>query len=1083
MRGFAGFIVKNRLGVLALSLVVTLILGLQLRHLNVVVDADELLPKNHPFVLVTERVEALFGNRFTVVIGITARDGDVYTPEILDKVIRVTEALAATPGVTQANLQSLAARQAKDIVGTPEGLQVSRLLERKPADLASARAVATRLAANPIYRDILVSRDGRTAAIYAEFKKDPAGFGAVMAKVNAAVAPVRDPTVDIAIAGQPAFLAAIETYSKRMALLLPLAIVLIGLIHLEAFRTVQGLVLPLVTAILAMVWALGIMTLAGQHLDPFNNITPILILAVAAGHAVQVLKRYYEEYRRLRQAGVIDPREANRQAVVSSIQQVGPVMLAAGSIAALSFMSLAIFPIQSIRGFGIFAGIGIFSIVVVELTFTPALRAMLPPPGDRETNAEKAQTLWDRLAKFLGGQVAEARGRRRIAAIWVVVVAALAVGAGLVRVDNSLRGFIGAGQVVRKDDHALNAALAGSNTFYVLVEGAKDDAIKDPAVLRGIEATQAFLAREANIGRSVSIVDHLKQINQALNGGDPMAYRLPTDRDTISQFLLLYSISGEPGDFDGVVDYPYRNAIIQAFVKTDSSAYVASLNERILPVIRANFPPGVTVRLGGSVTTPTAMNEVMVSGKLKNIAQISLVVFVIATLLFRSPLLGALIVVPLGATALAVFGIMGLAGIPLQIATATVCALAIGIGADYAIYLTYRLREELRNQADEREAILAAFASSGKAVMFVATAVAGGYAVLMLSPGFNVHFWLGLLVGLAMVVAAASTLTLFAALLVALRPRAVFPARAPAATSPPRALRRGVAAVLALALGAGALALPHPVHAAAPAAKKARARPAKPPKAAKPAPPPAPIPVDPVAVMTDSSRATKVFKSTSAARFTLTNKAGQARVRDTTGLSALKPDGQNNRRLIRFNTPADIAGTSVLTVENAGAEDDIWIYLPALKKVRRLTAANKKDAFVGTDFSYGDILGQPVEEWTHKFLRNETVAGAPVRVIESLPRDPSVAANSGYGRRVSWIRVSDAAPVKAEYYDLQGALLKVYAASDIRLVDPAHKRVQAMRQQMTNVQTGHTTLIEYTGFDTDMAIADARFLPRTLDQR
>src|SRR4051812_5311204 len=120
MRRFAEFIVRRRYAVLALSIAVTVALGLQLRNLNVIVDADELLPKGHPFVQVTERVEALFGNRFTVVVGITAKDGDVYTPQILDKVIKVTEALAATPGVTPGNLQSLAARRAKDIAGTPE---------------------------------------------------------------------------------------------------------------------------------------------------------------------------------------------------------------------------------------------------------------------------------------------------------------------------------------------------------------------------------------------------------------------------------------------------------------------------------------------------------------------------------------------------------------------------------------------------------------------------------------------------------------------------------------------------------------------------------------------------------------------------------------------------------------------------------------------------------------------------------------------------------------------------------------------------------------------------------------------------
>src|SRR4029079_14600869 len=190
----------------------------------------------------------------------------------------------------------------------------------------------------------------------------------------------RDGTVDIHVGGLPVFVAEGERYSQRMAFLFPLAVLITGLIHYEAFRTVQGLVLPLVTALLAVVWGLGVMRLAGVPMDVFNGTTPILILAVAAGHAVQILKRYYEEYHRLRETGAFAPREANRAAVVESIARIGPVMLTAGSVAALGFLSLIVFEITTIRTFGVFTGLGILSALVLEMTFIPALRSLLPAP-------------------------------------------------------------------------------------------------------------------------------------------------------------------------------------------------------------------------------------------------------------------------------------------------------------------------------------------------------------------------------------------------------------------------------------------------------------------------------------------------------------------------------------------------------------------------------------------------------------------------------------------------------------------------------------------------------------------------------
>ena len=1051
MTKYANFIVNNRVIVLVVSLLFTVIAGFQLRNLTVIVDADELLPRDHPFVEVTEKVQALFGNRYTVVIGVTPKAGDVFTPAILAKVIKVTDALIATPGVTPGNIQSLAAPRAKDIAGNSDGLLVSRLLDHAPANRAEAQEIKTRLAANPQYRDVLVSKDGRSASIYVEFKKDAKGFGDVMKKVEAAIAPIRDSSVSVQVAGQPVFLGKLETFSKRMAWLLPIAILLIGLIHLEAFRTVQGLLLPLVTAILALVWSLGIMTVAGVHLDPFNNVTPILILAVAAGHAVQMLKRYYEEYDRLRVDPAMDPKVASRAAVVGAIVRVGPVMLAACSIAALSFSSLIVFDIQAIRTFGIFCGLGIVAIAVVELTFTPALRAILPPPKPREASAEKAITAWDKVAAFFARQVDTPIARQRVFMAAFAGCAILAAGASQVHINNSLRSFFSETLPERQDDHALNLAMAGTNTFYVLVEGKSDNAIKDPAVLRAMERTQAFLAAQPEVGHTLSIVDMLKQINRGMNGGSAAAGTLPTSADLVSQYLLLYSMSGEPGDFDGLVDYPYRNAIIQAFVKTDSSVFVANLNQKILPVIKANFPDTVTVRLGGSVTTPTAMNEVMVNGKIKNVIQIFVAVFAIAALLFRSAQLAGLILVPLAMTLLAVFGVMGFSGIPLQIATSTMAALAIGIGADYAIYLTWRLREELRAQPDERAAIAATYASAGKAILFVASAVAGGYAVLMASVGFNVHIWLGLLTVASMIVAALSTLTLYAALLLTVRPKVIFPADTSASVPAKLTAQMAVIAGMLIFTGLGYVS-----------AARAQA-------------------VDAAKLMADSLRVTKVVRSAAVGRFVLTNADGQSRVRLTTSISQLLPDGVNNRRVVRFSAPADISGTAVLTVENPG-DDNIWVYLPALKKVRRLTASARKDAFVGTDFSYGDVLGHPVAEWSHRYLRSETLDKMAVRVIESLPRDAGVTAATGYSRRISWLRAADAVPLKVEYYGPQGRLLKTYSCSDIRQVDPRVGRYQPMVQAMKNAATGHITRIEYSSFKTDTRLATDAFLPRALER-
>ncbi|PYM03364.1 MAG: RND transporter, partial [Candidatus Rokuibacteriota bacterium] len=118
----------------------------------------------------------------------------------------------------------------------------------------------------------------------------------------------------------------------------------------------------------------------------------------------------------------------------------------------------------------------------------------------------------------------------------------------------------------------------------------------------------------------------------------------------------------------------------------------------------------------------------MVHGKILNIIQIGAVILVITSLVFRSLVAGILVLVPLILAVLANFGFMGLTGMRLNIATAVISAMAVGIGADYAIYFIYRLREELARGGDEVTAVRTAYTTAGKAILFVASAISGGYA-------------------------------------------------------------------------------------------------------------------------------------------------------------------------------------------------------------------------------------------------------------------------------------------------------------------------------------------------------------------
>lgn len=194
-----------------------------------------------------------------------------------------------------------------------------------------------------------------------------------------------------------------------------------------------------------------------------------------------------------------------------------------------------------------------------------------------------------------------------------------------------------------------------------------------------------------------------------------------------------------------------------------------------------------------------------------------------------------------------------------------------------------------------------------------------------------------------------------------------------------------------------------------------------------------------------------------------------------------QPNGMDSKVVIKFSTPADIKGTGVLQIEHIDGDDDLWIYLPALKKSRRLVANNKKDSFAGSDFSYGEINLPKVDQYKHTLLRSEKVDTFDCYVIESAPANDTIKSNSGYSKKVTWVRADNFLEAKVDYYDLAGRLLKTQKTGKHQLIEPDKARWFALYREMTNHQSGHRTTIDAAKAET-IAIADDMFTTRFLER-
>src|SRR5262249_47625391 len=256
---------------------------------------------------------------------------------------------------------------------------------------------------------------------------------------------------------------------------------------------------PMLTAAVSTTWGLGLMGHTGLVIDSWNAATPILIIAIAAGHSAQMLKRYIEEVEQLGD---------NRAAVVASTTAVGPVMIAAGAVAALGFAALALTGIPAIIGFGLACAYGIASAVLLEMTFVPALRSLLPAPKARAPKGGITQWLLAGLERAILAH----RGRPVLIATAITLFLAVA-GAARIRTYGPPGEYLATGGLPRRHLDVIEQHFPATVTMNILYDG-PPDSVKSLAALRHMDGLRAALEQDPLVWRTASLADLIKTLHR-----------------------------------------------------------------------------------------------------------------------------------------------------------------------------------------------------------------------------------------------------------------------------------------------------------------------------------------------------------------------------------------------------------------------------------------------------------------------------------------------------------------------------------------------------------------------------------------
>ena len=235
-------------------------------------------------------------------------------------------------------------------------------------------------------------------------------------------------------------------------------------------------------------------------------------------------------------------------------------------------------------------------------------------------------------------------------------------------------------------------------------------------------------------------------------------------------------------------------------------------------------------------------------------------------------------------------------------------------------------------------------------------------------------------------------------------------------------------------------------------------------------------------IVDKSFQTTKLAGSEMLSTMTIIDNRGRERVRKIATVSKLYDNGETEKRLIRFLSPADIKGTGLLTYDYENKDDDMWLFMPALRKTRRIVSTEKAKNFMGSEFTYADMTPPILDNFTYEILGEEDVAATSCWKIEMIPVDDDVADENGFSKRISFVAKQDYVIRKAIYYDLDGELHKELAIENVTEIDTKNHKYRPMRMVMVNKQNGRKSVLDVDEIQFNPEVKDEFFTTRYLER-
>ena len=726
----------HRLPVLLLLVGLTALLAVPLRGLRVAQSETQELSADDPDVLYFNEFQQRFDTAELMVI--LVRADDIFTSDVLRTLQAVTDAVLELPRVR--NVFSLA--NAVSFRATEGEFDPEPFLDTIPESRQILRRKRAEALANPRWVRNLVSPDGTTASVnvmLAALAESSSDRIAVVDDVRAVLDRHRRPGVEFLVTGISPLMRDMRTCVGRdVRNFLWLTPLLILVLLFFTFRTLPGVVIPMIVIVTAVVWTLGLFAACGRALGMATAMVPTLIAVICLSDVIHILSHYYE----------LQPRNHDRREVLAvAMDHMLNACFMTSITTAAGFASMVVSPIRTIREFGLAAAVGILVAYLLAVTLVPILLSFVPVARAGRRQRREPQGLARLLDRASGTSPLR---QRFLPFLLLLLVLACAAGISRLRVETQISSFLPDSAPSVRALTALQEKMAGFGSLEIGVDGAPG-VFKEPWALAELVALQVFLESREEIDKAFSFAGILQELHRG-RAGDGSTDSIPADRGTIAEYILLLSLSDQPELVQALVSKDYGSARVTARMQAVTTKQQVQLLAAVDDFAREHTDSRLQVHTTGVSKLYATRITALVRSQLLTLIVTCLVIGALLALHMRSVRVAVLSMAPNVLPVLATLGMMGLAGISLNLSTVMISCIALGIAVDDTIHFLVRYRRETRGGAGIEEAIRRTVRSTGRAMVSTSAVIAAGFALFIFSRfGPNRHF--GVLMAFTMVAA------------------------------------------------------------------------------------------------------------------------------------------------------------------------------------------------------------------------------------------------------------------------------------------------------------------------------------------